>query len=666
MELQLFRHDDFVRKAKSQQERTVKLSPRRGAITDAEGRPLAVTTLAESVFALRSEIRDADEVSRTLAPLVKKPASELRARLADGDGGFVWLARGLSAEAARRVRATRLPGVRLVAEPARRYPQGTLAASVLGFVGDDNQGLAGLEHRYDDEVRGRPARLTLLRDAAQRSYGAADAESEKARALVDAGVEGVSLGLTLDAAIQHVAERELRAAVAAWRARAGSAVVMEPKTGAILALASFPTFDPNRFKETSRDLHRCRPVTDTYEPGSTFKVVAAAAALEEGTVSPDELINCGGGEWKIAGRTIHEHGRNRYGVLSLGDVLAHSSNIGIARVAWDLGKGPYYRYVRAFGFGQKTGVDLGGESVGLLADVSSWTLPTLPTMAFGQEIAVTVLQMTRAYAAIANGGLLPTPHVVAEVRRGDVVESRRPHPGPRVVSERTAETLRRLLTKVVETGTGRLAAIPGFAVAGKTGTAQKAAPGGGYAHDLFVASFFGLAPAESPRVVIGVMLDEPQEKIYGGDVAAPVFAAIGAETLRLLGEPAAPAPGRLVPPVLVADLSAGAALGGPVLSSDLVPAAQRLSEETASAKEPTAEGLSAARAELVPDVIGLSARDAVARLSGSGWDVRLFGHGFVAAQEPPPGAPAERRGTLRLSLSAELPRRSARLAAGGV
>ncbi len=649
VDLQVLRKDDFAKRARRQQERTVELPPRRGAILDREGRPLAVTAAVDSVFAIPSELEEPEPIARALSPILGIPARDLAKKLSDADRDFVWLARRVPEAVARQVKDRRLPGIRLLQESTRKYPQGPLGAALLGYVGTDNQGLAGLEYRYDREIRGRPARVTFLRDAAQRSY--ATPGRGRWRAELGEEVEGESLLLTLDASIQHVAEQELQAAVSTWRAKGGSVIVLDPSDGAVLALASAPGFNPNRYGDSEPEARRNHPIADLYEPGSTFKIFTAGAALEAGTVGPDDLIDCGGGILTIGSTTIHEHGKNRWGVLPLADVIAHSSNIGIAHVALGLGKAPYFRTIRSLGFGQKSGVDLEGESNGLLRDVSSWSALTLPTMAFGQEVGVTVLQMARAYAAIASGGILPTPHLVSAIRRADGrVERRGPAPGKRVLTERTAGILRSFLTRVVESGTGKLSAIPGFAVAGKTGTAQKAAPGGGYSRDRFVGSFIGFVPAESPRVVIAVVIDEPRGKIYGGDVAAPVFSALGAETLRILREEAHDVSGRRTPTFLSADLSSlRQATIGPVLGANVV---------LASLRGWTPPGEAAPRREVVgevPDLSGLSGRDAVRSLARAGLGAHLTGSGFVVSQSPLPRVPAEPGTVCSVALSIEPP-----------
>ena len=640
VDLQVLRKDEFVKRARRQQERTVELPPRRGAITDREGRPLAVTREVDSVFAIPSDVKDPKQTAQELADVLRVSPKELARKLSDGDRDFVWIARRVPEETARKVAARKLLGVRLLKEYTRHYPQGPLAASVVGTVGADNQGLAGLEHRFESEVRGRPARVTLMKDAAQRSYAEAGRDARPALA----EVEGSSLVLTLDAAVQHVAERELARGADEFRARAGSAVVMDPQTGAVLALASYPSFDTNRYNDAEPDARRCRAVADVYEPGSTFKMVTAAAALDAGTVAADDVIDCGNGTLTIGRTTIHEHGHNRWAILPLADVLAHSSNIGAAHLGLGLGRGPFHRAVRSFGFGQKTGIELEGETSGLLADPARWSALTLPTMSFGQEIGVTVLQMARAYSAVANGGTLPWPHLVQELRSpGGAVRRGGIRPSPRVVTEETAAILRRMLARVVSTGTGKLAAVPGYSVAGKTGTAQKANPGAGYWRDKHVASFIGFLPADHPRVVIAVVLDEPKGKIYGGDVAAPVFARIATDVMPLLHEVPERREERLLPPVLTADLAVGAsAVTASVLSDDVLPAstkgrALRRSEETVPGT--------------VPDVTGLSSRDAARTLALAGLVPRLSGHGFVIAQDPAPGVVIEPGDGCRLTLA---------------
>lgn len=644
VDLQVVRQHEFARRAKKQQERVTELAPRRGTIEDADGKPLAVNARADSVFATPSDVEDPVREAALLASIFKlaaPQAKDLERKLAS-DKEFVWVSRRASNLDADRVRKLvaekRLPGVSLVPESVRRYPEGPLAAAVLGYVGTEDHGLGGLEFRYDSEVRGRPVTVTLLKDAARRSYAARTRAGGEAPA---EGIEGASLRLTLRSAIQHAAERELARVAAELHPKSASAIVLDPATGAVLALASWPPFDPNRFGDSDAEARKCRPLTDAYEPGSTFKIVAAGAALDGGTIGLDDPVDCGGGTLTIGSTTIHEHGGKGWSALTIGDILAHSSNIGIAHVALGLGRGPFYKAMRSFGFGQKTGIELEGETAGLLKETAQWSALSLPTMAFGQEIGVTVLQMSRAYAAIANGGVLPTLHVVDGVKRSGSAEFRsipRPEP-PRILSEATARQMRRLLARVVEMGTGKAAAIPGYAAAGKTGTAQKAIPGVGYSKEKYVASFIGFVPADAPRVVIAVVVDEPRGKTYGGDVAAPVFSQIGAEVMRVL-RVAPQRPDGARSPILTADLSAGAAnasMGAQLAAAGVVPAANRSGHDIDE--------------DAVPDLSGKSARDAVRALALRGVAARLQGSGFVVSQDPPAGAPISRGTTCALVLA---------------
>ena len=641
VDLQIVRQHEFARRAKKQQERIAELAPRRGTIEDADGKPLAVNARADSVFATPSDVSDPAGEAALLASILKLPAKDLQRKLAS-DKEFVWIARRVPNGAADRVRALsadkRLPGISLVPESTRRYPEGPLAAAVLGYVGTDDRGLGGLEFRYDSEVRGRPVTVTLLKDAAQRPYAVRTRAGGEAPA---EGIEGASLRLTLRAAIQHAAERELARVAAEVHPRGASAIVLDPATGAVLALASWPAFDPNRFGESDAEARKCRPLTDAYEPGSTFKIVAAGAALDSGTIGLDDPVDCGGGTLTIGSTTIHEHGGKGWSALTIGDILAHSSNIGIAHVALGLGRGPFYKAMRSFGFGQKTGVELEGETAGLLKETGQWSALSLPTMAFGQEVGVTVLQMARAYSAVANGGVLPALHLVEGVKRSGSAEFRSiPRPEPRrVLSAETARQMRRLLARVVEMGTGKAAAIPGYTAAGKTGTAQKAIPGAGYSKEKYVASFIGFVPADAPRVVIAVVVDEPRGKTYGGDVAAPVFSQIGAEVMRVL-KVAPQRPDGARSPILTADLSAGAAaasVGAQLAAAGVVPAANRSGPE--------------ADEDAVPDLSGKSARDAVRALASRGVAARVTGTGFVVSQDPPAGAPLSRGTTCALVLA---------------
>ena len=544
--LQVEGHEKYRQRALDQHHQEVQLEPPRGTIYDARGRELAVSVEVDSVFAdPRTLSRDGDPraAAEALAAVLGADADKLHATLSK-DTGFVWIERQLDPDRAAAVAELDLPGVGFVKEYERFYPMNEVAAQVLGFAGLDQRGLEGLEHLYDDVVAGREGSKTLLRDAHRGTAASPLLAGDAAR-------PGASLHLTLDAAIQHVAERELAAAVEAHGAVGGSVVVLDPATGAILALASAPLIDANRFPEYPLEQRRNRPVMDAYEPGSTFKMVTAAAALTANVVDPSDELDCGMGSITLHGVRINDH--KRFGRLTFREVIAKSSNVGTIKTGLAVGDRRLYDTIRGFGFGAPPGVDLPAESAGGLAGFPAWERWPLTKayVSFGQGVAVTPLQLASAFAAVANGGELLRPHVVAAVGEpaegsGDVrlasltdadAATRRPR-GREVVARpitpATARELERMLEGVVEAGTGRRAAVPGYAVAGKTGTAQKAGEGG-YSSTRFVASFAGFVPARRPRLVIAVAVDEPWPDYHGGSVAAPVFSAIAEQSLLYLG-----------------------------------------------------------------------------------------------------------------------------------
>jgi cell division protein FtsI/penicillin-binding protein 2 len=541
--LQVVRYDHYQEKARRQQQTVVELDPPRGTIYDARGRELAVSVQVESAWADPSDLDDPAATARALAPVLEIDPAALTRRLSR-DGNFVWLARKLDPRVSAAVRRLDLRGIHFLPESKRCYPMRELAAQVLGYVGTDNKGLAGLELLYDREVAGRPGKRTLLRDARRGTViapGLAGAEAEP----------GHDLYLTLDSTIQHIVERELARAVALHRAKSASMVLLDPASGAVIAMASFPPFDPNRYAEYPPALWRNRAIMDSYEPGSTFKVVTAAAALGNGIVSPEDVFDCGMGGITLYNIRIRDH--KPFGRLTFADVIARSSNVGVIKTALLLGDERLYRMIRAMGFGRPTGIDLPGENGGILAPVASWRPLTKAYISFGQGISVTPLQLARAVAVVANEGRLVTPYVVAAVGNGSSIERRHPDPAaaPQTISPATARVLTGLLERVVTVGTGKPAAIPGYAVAGKTGTAQK--PGvGGYSHHNYVPSFVGFAPADHPAIVGLVAIDEPQGfAYYGTQVAAPVFGNVIREVMLYLGihprrEPLALWPGQVM------------------------------------------------------------------------------------------------------------------------
>jgi cell division protein FtsI (penicillin-binding protein 3) len=527
-DLQVVSHLRYVRRARQQQQRVVKLDPPRGTIYDAAGRELAVSVEVDSAYAVPQEIGDRAAAARAIgAACPAVDAGRLENLLAE-DREFVWVARKLDPPAAAALRRLHLPGLHFVPESKRYYPMRDLASQVLGYVGTDNHGLAGLELIYDAVITGKPGLRTVLRDARRGTAVSPDLFFTEPQ-------PGGDLRLTLDATVQHMVERELQRVVEQRRARRGSAVFLDPATGAVLAMASFPNFDPNEFERYPASSWRNRTIMDAYEPGSTFKVFTAAAALESGLVHASDPFDCGMGSIVLSGIVIRDH--KRFGILSFEDVIARSSNVGAIRAALIIGGERLYRTIVAFGFGRTSGIDLPGENAGILHPLARWGPLTKAYVAFGQGVSVTPLQLAAAVAAVANGGSLLQPYVVDAVRRGEVVEQRRalPKTVDRPISPATAEELRRLLERVVTVGTGKSAAVAGYRVGGKTGTAQIPVAGG-YARHAYLPSFVGFAPVERPSLVGVVAVDAPQGiEYYGAQVAAPVFGTLARELLLYMG-----------------------------------------------------------------------------------------------------------------------------------
>jgi len=527
--LQVVKRAELAQLAERQYSRTVVLHAQRGPILDRQGTPLATSTPTESLFVQPRSVGDPVRVTARLAPIIGLPPAEVHAVLTSSRS-FVWLRRRLPPAVAAGVRALREPGLGFLPEPLRLYPNRELAAHVVGFEGVEG-GLEGIERAFEGELAGTPGKAIVGRDALGREVAAPH--------MLEPPQPGLGVMLTLDRAIQYMTERELDAAYRRTGARSAMAVVLDPRTGEVLALAIRPTFNPNTFLDVpSRDRWRDRAVTDPFEPGSTFKVILAAAALEEGVVRPEDRIYGENGSVTIAKTTIHDW--KKYGWLTFSEVLQNSSNVGSIKVGLALGRERYYRYMSAFGFGAATGVGLPGESRGLLRAPGRWSLLSLPTMSIGQEVSVTALQMVAAFGAIANGGTLMQPRIVRATfdAAGQEVRRFEPRPVRQVISPETARTLTRILVRVVESGTGHNAAIPGYEVAGKTGTAQKLDPATRrYSRSPGVLSFVGWAPADEPRFVMLVTLDEPKNEIWGSEAAAPIFSAIGRGILRYLEVP---------------------------------------------------------------------------------------------------------------------------------
>jgi len=625
--LQVNRHDEFSRRAERQQQRVIELDPPRGTIYDARGRELAVSVEVESAFAVPREVGDARAAAKALARVLELDSTKLE-RLLGADREFVWVVRKLDPPQARLVKELRLPGIYFLEESKRYYPLREVGAHTLGYVGTDNHGLAGLEAMYDKVVAGKPGRRTVLRDARQGMAVPANLPSA-------APVPGNDLYLTIDAALQQVAERELAKAVERYRAGSGSVVLLEPATGAVLALASWPTFDPNRFAAATDEQRRNRPVSDAYEPGSTFKMVTAAAALEEGLIDPDETLDCEMGGITLAGVRISDH--KAFGLLTFRDVIAKSSNVGTIKTSLRLSNASFYDAIRAFGFGRTSGLDLPGESPGLLMPVARWPALAKAYISFGQGISITPLQLALAFGVIANGGRLLEPYLVRQSGSGSGAKALHPEPVERgrPVSPHTLAVVADLLAGVtLEGGTGKAAVVPGYPVAGKTGTAQKAEPGKGYLANEFIASFAGYAPTVHPAIVAVVVIDDPRGAYHGGEVAAPVFAAIAQQALLYLnvspqrdrperwpGEPAPPSEDEPQAPQLPRPQPDGEA---GIVTAGL------------AAEEPPAVAVPAGS---LPDLAGMTARQALAATADLHLYPILRGAGVVQRQEPPPGSP---------------------------
>ena len=559
--VQVFEHTYLHDLAARQYSRNITLHPERGRILDRHGRVLATSVPVPSVYALPQEIDNPDAVAKQVAEVLGQPLATVQHQLTS-TAPFVWLARQLPPEVGERLQKLNLRGVQVLQETRRFYPKRHLAGQVLGFVGVDGLGLGGLEHLYNRELTGTPRRVTLQRDASGRTVQIVDGDpSDQPR--------GADLYVTLDERLQYVAEKEIAARVRETQAKSGLVVVMHPPSGDILALAGYPFFNPNDFQDPKQRVwQRNRAVTDPVEPGSTFKLVTASAALEENVAQVTDMFFCENGLFVHGGRRLRDH--HGYGLLSFTQVIEKSSNIGTAKISERLSDTQLYTYIRRFGFGEKSLVNLPGEEEGLIRPPKKWSRPTHDSLAFGQEVTVTPLQLLAAYAAVANGGWLMRPRLVEHVVQGDDSQFFAPQARHQVLSPQTLERINDILVGVVERGTGKQAAVEGYTVAGKTGTAQKVERGG-YSHSKILASFVGYVPAEAPQLAILVILDEPLRAKWGGEAAAPVFKRVAQQALYYLQVPSrqtqmlslettlnpspAPQPGDREPPRLVVSVA---------------------------------------------------------------------------------------------------------------
>lgn len=526
--LQVLQAAELTVKADRQHQKTVSLEGARGTIVDRHGKVLAMNMEVPSVFGVPTALDSPAKTARHLSPVLHVRTDELERKLRQ-DRGFVWLARKLDPEQGRRLEHMSMDGIGVVMEGRRFYPKGPLLSHVLGFAGMDGAGLEGVERRYESHLHGEKRVTVLQRDALGRTVFP--------KGLAEQGpAPGHSLVLTIDEVIQYIAEKDLEDAVTRTHAKSGTMIVLDPQTGALLALAISPRFDPNAVAALGPDRWRNRALTDAYEPGSTMKAIVAAAAIEEGVMKPNTMVFGENGHLTVANTVIHDH--EKLGWVSFAQVIQKSSNIGATKTGMALGDQRLYRYLQAFGFGQRTDIDLPGEAGGLLKNPSDWGRRSVASISMGQEIGVTAIQMVSAMGAIANGGVLMKPYVVSEIRdvQGRVLRQMLPQVKRRVVSPETARTVTTILEGVVTEGTGGKAAIPGFRVAGKTGTAQKIdSRTGAYSATQFVGSFVGFAPADNPRLAMIVVIDEPRGEAWGGTVAAPVFRRVGEQVLNYMG-----------------------------------------------------------------------------------------------------------------------------------
>jgi cell division protein FtsI (penicillin-binding protein 3) len=528
--LQVVNYGDYTQRAAKQQQRSIEVSPVRGNIYDRRGNELAMTVSVDSVFAVPSEVPDVHSAAQVLGRVLKADSSEIESHMR-GSRAFAWVARKIDNATSARIRALNLKGIYFQKESKRFYPKGELAAQVLGYVGLDDEGLGGVEREFQQKLTGKPGKMLITMDNRRKWLGRVEKQPDP----------GENVVLTIDEKIQYIAERELARAMDETHAEAGTVIVENPHTGEILALANAPTFNPNIFNKVNPQALKNRSVSDVYEPGSTFKLVTLAAALEEKITNPDEVIDCQMGSIVLNGLRIHDH--KAYGGLTVAQILEKSSDVGAIKLALRLGEERFDRYIRAFGFGTQTRIELPGETRGLTKPVSRWSKVSIGAISMGQEIGVSPVQLAAMVSMIANDGMYIAPRIVAGTtapRSTPQLIAFHPAMGRRVISSLTAAEMKRMMEGVVLRGTGTKAILDGYSSAGKTGTAQKIDASGRYSHRQHIASFAGFAPVNDPAVTVLVVLDSPAggyPKDGGGEAAAPVFARIAQQVLAYMNVP---------------------------------------------------------------------------------------------------------------------------------
>jgi cell division protein FtsI (penicillin-binding protein 3) len=644
--LQLFCYSDYFAKAQHQQQRTYEISPMRGDIFDRKGRQLAISIPMDSVFADPAEIKEPDMVARLLSRVLDVPAEDLEAKIRDS-AKPVRLAKKLSADMVERIDEMNLKGVFFQKENRRVYPQHEFLSHVLGWVDVDEKGMGGIEQELDKLIRGRPGRVMVMADGKRQFYDRNEASADP----------GASVVLTIDESIQYIAEKELAIAMAETHSKSGTVVVQDPSNGALLAVANWPTFDPNDPGKFPVEKRQDLAIAAAYEPGSTFKTITMTSAIENHVTNPDVMVDCQMGSILVAGRLIHDW--HPFGVLSVRDVLAHSSDVGTIKVALNLGAPRFYETMRKFGIGQPTGIELPGENHGKLRTLDNWTASSIGSVAIGQEVSVTPVQIISAISAIANGGTLYRSHVVQEIRgsgSADLPLPKRPEP-TEVTDAKTAATVREMMENVILKGTGTPARLNGYTAAGKSGTAQKIDTNTGrYSPNQYVASFVGFAPVNEPAVTILVMLDSPEGAHHGGEVGGPVFKRVAEQVLAYLDVP------HDVPVESDSEFAkknkSSAEPDDSVVQNDLRTADRKTQQEQATFQNVVSKS-TASRASTgttdapttviseedsvdVPDLTGKTVRGVTESCSRLGLIPELIGSGVAVEQTPDPGTRVQR------------------------
>ena len=682
--LQVFRYGSFAQRAQHQQQRTEEVSAKRGLIYDRQGRELAMSISVDSVFAVPTEMPNPASTISLIARITKQDPRELLARC-QAAKSFCWLARKPEPEISARIHSLNLRGIYFQKESKRYYPKNELAAQVLGYVGMDDQGLSGIEREYEDQMHGRTGQMVISVDAHKKWFGSVEKQPEP----------GQNVVLTIDEKIQYIAERELEAAMQQTHAEAGTVIVENPHTGEILALANRPTFNPNLTREITPQKLKNHAVSDVYEPGSTFKLVTISGALQEKVTRPDEIFDCQMGSIVYNGMRIRDS--KPHGLLPVSEVLAESSDVGAIKIALRLGEDRFYKYIRDFGFGQQTGIELPGETRGMTKPVNRWSKVSIAAISMGQEIGITPLQLAGLVSTMANDGVYVAPRIVAAtIQPQSTPQMIAFHPvnERRVLSSFTAAEMRQMMQGVVLHGTGKKALLIGYSSAGKTGTAQKVDPAThAYSHTKYIGSFAGFAPINNPAITVAVILDSAVGLHQGGQVSAPVFQRIAQQVLEYLhtphdveipanrqvllarnknsdkdleeGSPDHPGEaidvadanpsGELAVSSAVSSGATGVPPGKPDVDTAIVPAALRQRESIATqmptptpspnagdaAAPPPANQTVVLDVEqggiLVPSFVGKSVRSAIELAENSGLDLEVVGSGQAQEQSPAPG-----------------------------